>query len=77
MATIQVVIDERLLRAADRAAKRHKVNRSRLMRTALQEHLVRLRRLEMEEAERRGYERYPEDLREGAFWAKVAAWPGE
>ena len=75
MATIQVVIDERLLRAADRVARRQKVNRSSLMRLALREHLQRLRIREMEKSEREGYERLPEDLREGALWEKVAAWP--
>lgn len=77
MVTIQVVIDETLLRAADRVARRQKVNRSSLMRLALREHLRRLRIREMEKAEREGYERHPEDLREGALWDKVAAWPDD
>ncbi len=77
MATIQVVIDESLLRAADRAARGQRVNRSSLMRSALREHLKRLRILEMEKTEREGYERHPEDRREGALWEKVAAWPDD
>ena len=77
MATIQVVIDEPLLRAADRAARRQKINRSSLMRSALREHLQRLRVREMEKADREGYDRHPEDLREGALWDKVAAWPDD
>ena len=75
MATIQVVIDEPLLRAADRAARRQNMNRSSLMRSALREHLKTLRIREMEKADREGYERHPEDPREGALWEKVAAWP--
>ncbi|MGH9640253.1 MAG: ribbon-helix-helix protein, CopG family, partial [Bryobacteraceae bacterium] len=39
METIQVVLDAKLLRAAEVAAKRQKVNRSALIRRALQEHL--------------------------------------
>ena len=39
METIQVVLDAKLLKAADVAAKRQKVNRSALIRQALQEHL--------------------------------------
>jgi len=38
METIQVVLDAKLLQAADRVAKRQKVNRSALLRRALQEH---------------------------------------
>ena len=39
MQIIQVVLDTKLLKAADTAAKRRKVNRSALIRQALQEHL--------------------------------------
>jgi metal-responsive CopG/Arc/MetJ family transcriptional regulator len=46
METIQVVLDSKLLKAADFAAKRRKVNRSALIREALQQHLKRLRELE-------------------------------
>ena len=77
MATIQIVIDEPLLRAADRAARKHKVNRSSLMRKALREHLDRLRIRELEKADLEGYAKIPEDLREGALWDKVAAWPDD
>lgn len=41
MQTIQVVLDTKLLQAADRAAKRQKMNRSALIRDALREHLKR------------------------------------
>ena len=41
METIQVVLDAKLLKAADSAAKRQKVNRSALIRQALEEHLQR------------------------------------
>src|SRR5260370_16813868 len=43
METIQVVLDTKLLKATDLAAKRQKVNRSALIRHALQQHLKRLR----------------------------------
>ena len=41
MQTIQVVLEEKLLRDADRAARRVRVNRSALIREALREHLKR------------------------------------
>jgi metal-responsive CopG/Arc/MetJ family transcriptional regulator len=55
METIQVVLDPKLLRAADLAARRQKVNRSALIRQT-KEHLRRLRTLDLEERDRRGYQ---------------------
>jgi metal-responsive CopG/Arc/MetJ family transcriptional regulator len=75
MITIQVVLDEKLLRAADHAAKRYKVNRSALIRQALQQHLKRLRELEMEEQDRRGYLARPQQKEEFRIWEDAAAWP--
>ncbi len=75
MATIQVVMDAKLLKAADVAARRRKVNRSALIREALQEHLKRLRILELEERERRGYAAQPHRIEEYLPWEKEAVWP--
>lgn len=73
--TIQVVMDQELLRRVDRAARRLKVNRSALIRQALRQHLGRLRMREREEADRQGYESIPEDVAELSAWNKVLAWP--
>jgi metal-responsive CopG/Arc/MetJ family transcriptional regulator len=75
MQTIQVVLEEDLLRAADRAARRLKVNRSMLVRQALRAHLASLARRAREEADRAGYERVPADRE--AVWEKAGAWPEE
>jgi metal-responsive CopG/Arc/MetJ family transcriptional regulator len=75
METIQVVLDPKLLRAADLAARRQKVNRSALIRQALQEHLRRLRTLDLEERDRRGYQAQPQRLEEYLPWEETAAWP--
>jgi metal-responsive CopG/Arc/MetJ family transcriptional regulator len=75
METIQVVLDTKLLRAADLAARRQKVNRSALIRHALQEHLKRLRELELEEQDRRGYMAQPQRKDEFRVWEDAAAWP--
>ena len=75
METIQVVLDTKLLQAADRAAKRQKVNRSALIRRALQEHLKRLQVLDLEERDRRGYEAQPQRDQEFRVWEDAAAWP--
>lgn len=75
METIQVVLDSGLLRAADRAARRARVNRSALVRRALREHLRRLETQELEARDRRGYEQHPESPSGARGWERVAAWP--
>jgi len=76
MQTVQVVIDEELLEAANRAAKRGNLNRSALIRNALREHLRKLEIRELEEQERKAYERKPQAPDELLDW-KAAAWPEE
>jgi metal-responsive CopG/Arc/MetJ family transcriptional regulator len=75
--TIQVVLDAKLLKAADVAAKRQKLNRSALIRQALEEHLRRLRVLELEERDRRGYQARPQRIEEYRPWEEAAAWPAD
>lgn len=75
MNTIQVVIEEDLLRSADRAARRLKVNRSALIRDALRRHLQHLRMSDLERQEREAYDRIPENPAEFAAWDGVIAWP--
>lgn len=77
MQTIQVVLDTKLLKAADTAAKRRKVNRSALIRQALQEHLSRVRLMDLEERDRRGYEEQPQRIEEYRPWEETAVWPGD
>jgi metal-responsive CopG/Arc/MetJ family transcriptional regulator len=74
METIQVVIDSELRQAADRVAKQRKVNRSALMREALRAHLKKLHIEELEERERRAYEKYPQTEEEIHMWDKETAW---
>ena len=73
MKTIQIVLEEDLLRAADREARRNRVNRSALIREALREHLKRRRLSEMDARERRGYREFPDG--EFDVWSRVLAWP--
>jgi metal-responsive CopG/Arc/MetJ family transcriptional regulator len=76
-ATIQVVLEPELLRAADRTARRIKVNRSALIRDALREHLKRLAQKERERRDREGYRRIPDQPADARAWASVASWPEE
>ena len=75
METIQVVLDDKLLKAADRAAKREKMNRSALIRQALQEHLKRLHIRDLEERDRCGYRAKPQREEEYRPWEDAATWP--
>ena len=77
MTTIQVVLEDTLLEAADRAVRRLKVNRSALIRDALREHLRRLSILEKETRDREGYERHPITKDELGVWDKGTAWPDD
>jgi metal-responsive CopG/Arc/MetJ family transcriptional regulator len=75
METIQVVLDKPLLLAANRVAKKSKVNRSALIRSALREYLKRHRREELIARERRSYLEHPDSVAEAEAWARIAAWP--
>jgi len=77
METIQIVLDEKLLKAADRAARRAKQNRSALVRDALREHLRTLEVRSREEKDRQGYARHPQEQGEARLWEAEAAWPAE
>jgi len=75
METIQVVLDRKLLKAADLAAKRHQVNRSALIREALARHLQYLHNLELERRDRQGYLAQPQTEDEFRPWEEAASWP--
>jgi len=77
METVQIVLDEKLLRATDRAARRTKQNRSALVREALREHLRRLEVRALEERDRAGYARLPQQQDEVQMWEAEAVWPAE
>jgi metal-responsive CopG/Arc/MetJ family transcriptional regulator len=77
METIQVVLDQKLLRATDQAARRTKRNRSALIRDALREHLQRLETRALEERDRNGYLKQKPVRDESLIWEAEAAWPAE
>ena len=77
METIQVVMDKKLLLAADQAARRTRQNRSALIRDALREHLHRLRIQVREARDREGYLRRPQARKEFLELEGEAVWPAE
>jgi metal-responsive CopG/Arc/MetJ family transcriptional regulator len=77
MKTIQVLLDTKLLQAADRAARRMKRNRSALIRDALREHLRKLEIRALEERDRAGYSQRSRSYDESLPLEAQAAWPAE
>ena len=77
MQIVQIVLDKKLLDAADRAAKRTRRNRSALVRDALREHLRRLELRASEERDRQGYSRQAQGDRDALDWESEATWPEE
>jgi metal-responsive CopG/Arc/MetJ family transcriptional regulator len=75
MQIVQIVLDKKLLHAADQAAKRTKQNRSALVRDALREHLLRLEVRASEERDHQGYSRQPQANAEARAWESEATWP--
>jgi len=76
MQTIQIVVDGRLLRAADAVARRKKIDRSALVREALRQHLKRLEQKDNERRDRLGYKQHP-DSNDLSDWEAVAKWPDD
>jgi metal-responsive CopG/Arc/MetJ family transcriptional regulator len=77
MEIVQIVLDKKLLQAADQAARRTKCNRSALVRDALREHLRRLELRATEERDRQGYSLHPQAGAEIQSWESEATWPDE
>jgi metal-responsive CopG/Arc/MetJ family transcriptional regulator len=75
MEIVQIVLDKKLLQAADQAARRTKRNRSALVRDALREHLRSLEMRAKEDRDRQGYSRKPQIRDETLAWEAEAAWP--
>ncbi len=77
MEIIQIVLDRKLLQAANRAARRTRQNRSALIRDALRQHLGRLEVRALEQRDREGYLARPRAREESLLWEGEAAWPAE
>ena len=77
MEIVQIVLDKKLLHAADQAAKRTRRNRSALVRDALREHLRRLELRASEERDRQGYSRHSQADADAQSWESEATWPEE
>lgn len=75
METIRIVLDKKLLRATDQAARRTKRNRSAFVRDALRAHLRTLSVRELEDRDRQGYVKKPQAIADSALWESEAVRP--
>ena len=74
MRTVQMTLDESLLRSVDRIVKDLETTRSEFTRQALREAIKRHRVSQLEERHRKGYERYPQRNGEFGNWEPEQAW---
>ena len=74
MKTVQMTIDEDLVRTVDQAAKNLRTTRSAFTREALRQALARVKTRQLEEKHRLGYLRKPTEPAEFAAWEKEQKW---
>ena len=77
MRTIQMTLDDNLVKAVDRVSKELHTNRSAFTRKALQDALVRYKLEQLERKHRRGYEQNPVGTDEFSIWEPEQAWGDE
>jgi metal-responsive CopG/Arc/MetJ family transcriptional regulator len=77
MRTIQMTLDDDLVKAVDRVAKQLRTSRSAFTRKALREALARHSLEQLERKHRQGYERYFVGAGEFSVWESEQAWGDE
>jgi metal-responsive CopG/Arc/MetJ family transcriptional regulator len=77
MITIQITLDDDLVKAVDRVSKELKTSRSAFTRKALQDALIRYNLEQLEKKHRRGYEQHPVVVDEFSVWKTEQAWSEE
>ena len=77
MKTVQMTLDEDLVKAVDRVSRQLHTSRSAFTRKALREALARYRLEQLERKHRQGYERQPAGADEFAVWETEQAWGDE
>lgn len=74
MRTIQLTLDDDLVKTVDRIAKKLHTSRSAFTRKALREALARYSLEQLESKQRQGYERQPVAVDEFSIWETEQAW---
>ena len=77
MKTIQMTLDEDLVKSVDKAVKKLKTSRSAFTRDALRLALERLNTTLLEKKHKHGYEKHPVVKDEFGVWENEQDWGGE
>ena len=77
MKTIQMTLDEDLVKAVDRISKQLNTTRSAFTRQALREALSRYNTEQLEQKHKKGYETHPVTADEFSVWDEEHAWGDE
>ena len=74
MKTVQMTIDEDLIKSVDKVAKKLHTTRSAFTRAALRNAINNLNDIRLEKEHRKGYETYPVRNREFSVWENEQDW---
>ena len=77
MRTIQMTLDDDLVKTVDRVSKQLHTSRSAFTRRALREALTRYSLEQMERKHRQGYEQHPVSVDEFSVWETEQVWGDE
>jgi metal-responsive CopG/Arc/MetJ family transcriptional regulator len=77
MKAVQMTLEEDLVAAVDRVARKLKTTRSAFARDALRDALAKYRVKELERRHRLGYQRHPVKTGEFDIWQAEQRWGGE
>ena len=77
MRTVQMTLDDDLVKAVDRVSKELRTSRSAFTRNALRQALARHRVEQLESKHRQGYETHPVAADEFSVWDNEQAWGDE
>jgi metal-responsive CopG/Arc/MetJ family transcriptional regulator len=77
MKTVQMTLDENLVRSVDRVVKKTRTTRSAFTRDALRSALAKFNVARLESQHRKGYETHPVNESEFSVWEDQHAWGDE
>ena len=77
MRTVQMTLDDDLVKAVDRVSRELSTSRSAFARKALRDAIARYNLEQLERKHRRGYEQHPVAAEEFSVWETEQAWGDE
>ena len=74
MKTIQMTLDENLIKKVDKEVNKQKTSRSAFTREALKQLLKYYHTMELEKKQQKGYQKHPPSKNEFAVWEDEQSW---